>query len=150
MTGLDALAEQQVQRLSGGERQRVWMALTLAQQAGTLLLDEPTTFLDLGHQLELLELVARLRTELDLTVVMVLHDLNQAARFAERLVVLASPQAPGGTGHLAADGTPAQVLTPALVREVFGVDGEVSRAPDGTPHLVAHASAARGQNAAVA
>ncbi|MEU6434809.1 ABC transporter ATP-binding protein [Streptomyces albidoflavus] len=110
-----------VDALSGGERQRVRLAMALAQDTRTLLLDEPTTYLDLRHQLEVLQTVVRLRAERGLTVVMVVHDLNHAARFADRIVALRD-------GRVAADGKPAAIVTPALLAEVLGVEGRV--APD--------------------
>ena len=116
--GVEGMASRGVDTLSGGERQRAWIALTLAQQAPVLLLDEPTTFLDVGHQYEVLELLAELRTSAELTVVLVLHDLNQAARFADRLVVLQE-------GRIVADGAPSDVLTPDLLISVFGIHAQV-------------------------
>ncbi|WP_218009665.1 ABC transporter ATP-binding protein [Actinomadura kijaniata] len=121
--GVEEWADRPVEALSGGERQRVRLALALAQDTPVLLLDEPTTYLDLRHQLEVLRLVARLRDERRLTVLMVLHDLDMAARFAERLVALRN-------GRVAAEGPPDQVVTPALLREVFGVEGRVGRDPE--------------------
>ncbi len=128
-TSIEPLASRQVSALSGGERQRVWLAMALAQQPHILLLDEPTTFLDLNHQLEVLDLVQGLNRQRGLTVVMVLHDLNQAARYAGRMVVLKQ-------GCIYADGTPAAVLTPATLREVFGVEGHIMTGPDGTGIIV--------------
>ncbi|KWX01004.1 ABC transporter ATP-binding protein [Carbonactinospora thermoautotrophica] len=125
--GVLDFADREVDSLSGGERQRVRLALCLAQQTGVLLLDEPTTFLDVRHQLEVLHLVRRLREERDLTVVMVLHDLGQAARFADRLVALRA-------GEVVADGAPGDLVTPELLGEVFGVTGRVLRDErDGAP-----------------
>ncbi|MFI0352582.1 ABC transporter ATP-binding protein [Actinomadura sp. 9N407] len=121
--GVEPWADRPVDTLSGGERQRVRLALALAQDAPVLLLDEPTTYLDLRHQLEVLQLVARLREERGLTVLMVLHDLDLASRFAERLVALRD-------GRVAAEGPPEQVVTRELLREVFGVDGRVGRDPE--------------------
>lgn len=123
-TGIAEFAGRRVSELSGGERQRVWVAMALAQQPQVLLLDEPTTFLDLNHQLELLDLIRYLNREHGLTVVMVLHDLNQAARYAQRVVVLSE-------GEVYADGTPREVLTPETLRDVFGVEGQVLPGPDG-------------------
>ncbi|SHF58282.1 ABC transporter ATP-binding protein [Streptoalloteichus hindustanus] len=120
VTGTDAYADAQVDRLSGGERQRVRLALALAQAAPVLLLDEPTTYLDVRHQLEVLELVERLRGELGLTVVTVLHDLAQAARYADRVVALRE-------GVIHADGRAADVVDTALLSDVFGVRGRVWR-----------------------
>ncbi|RJO74846.1 ABC transporter ATP-binding protein [Nocardia panacis] len=136
-TGTDALRERPVDRLSGGQRQRVWIALALAQDTDLLLLDEPTTFLDLRHQLEVLDLVADLHETAGRTVVMVLHDLGQAARYADHLVVLHD-------GRLAAAGAPADVLDADLVAEVFGVDCLVVPDPEtGTPLVVPRSRAAR-------
>jgi iron complex transport system ATP-binding protein len=98
--------------------------MALAQQPKVLLLDEPTTFLDLNHQLEVLDLIAGLNRAHGLTVVMVLHDLNQAARYARRIVVLRA-------GAVYADGPPSAVLTPETLREVFGIEGRVLSGPDG-------------------
>ncbi|WP_285779179.1 ABC transporter ATP-binding protein [Microtetraspora sp. NBRC 13810] len=121
--GVREWADRPVETLSGGERQRVRLALALAQDTPVLLLDEPTTYLDLRHQLEVLQLVVRLREERRLTVLMVLHDLNLAARFAERLVALRD-------GHVAADGPPDRVVTSELLRKVFGIEGRVGRDPE--------------------
>jgi iron complex transport system ATP-binding protein len=121
--GVEQWADRPVDALSGGERQRVRLALALAQDAPVLLLDEPTTYLDLRHQLEVLQLVTRLRAERGLTVLMVLHDLDLASRFAERLVALRD-------GRVAAEGPPEQVVTRELLREVFGVNGRVGRDPE--------------------
>ncbi|WP_435597372.1 ABC transporter ATP-binding protein [Streptomyces anulatus] len=116
--GVIAWADRPVDALSGGERQRVRLAMALAQDARVLFLDEPTTYLDLRHQLEVLQTVVRLRAERRLTVVMVLHDLNHAARFADRIVALRE-------GRVAADGPPAEVVTRRLLAEVLGVEGRV-------------------------
>jgi iron complex transport system ATP-binding protein len=121
-TGLTGFADRPVDRLSGGERQRAWIALALAQETPTLLLDEPTTFLDIGHQLETLELIRRLNRERGKTVVMVLHDLNQAARFADRMVAMAD-------GRIVADGPPAAVLTPELLARLFRIRASVVTDP---------------------
>ncbi|MFD8751769.1 ABC transporter ATP-binding protein [Kitasatospora sp. NPDC059577] len=132
-TGTAELRDRQVDRLSGGQRQRVWIALALAQETDLLLLDEPTTFLDLRHQLDVLDLVADLHAEAGRTVVMVLHDLGQAARYADHLVVLKD-------GRLAAAGPPAQVLTAELVEAVFQVPCRVVPDPEtGTPLVVPRA-----------
>ncbi|MFF3004357.1 ABC transporter ATP-binding protein [Kitasatospora sp. NPDC057940] len=132
-TGTAELREQQVDRLSGGQRQRAWIALALAQDTELLLLDEPTTFLDLRHQLDVLDLVADLHAEAGRTVVMVLHDLGQAARYADHLVVLKD-------GRLAAAGPPAEVLTADLVEAVFQVPCRVVPDPEtGTPLVVPRA-----------
>jgi len=135
---LEALVERDVDTLSGGERQRAWLALALAQETAILALDEPTTFLDIGHQLEVLELVRQLNQEQGLTVLMVLHDLNHAAAFADQVVAL-------NEGRIVDVGAPWSILTPDLLRTVFGVRTSVIAAPEtGKPLIVAHASAARG------
>ncbi|GHJ59767.1 iron-dicitrate ABC transporter ATP-binding protein [Nocardioides sp. OK12] len=118
LTGLTALADRRLDSLSGGERQRAWIAMTLAQETGILLLDEPTTYLDVRHQIDLMNLVEHLRDDHAMTVVMVLHDLNQAARHADRIVALRG-------GRVRADGPPRAVLTPTVLREVFDVDAVV-------------------------
>ncbi|MEV8022704.1 ABC transporter ATP-binding protein [Streptomyces sp. NPDC086554] len=136
-TGTAELREQSVDRLSGGQRQRAWIALALAQDTELLLLDEPTTFLDLRHQLDVLDLVADLHAEAGRTVVMVLHDLGQAARYADHLVVLKD-------GQLAAAGAPADVLDADLVKDVFDVDCRVIPDPEtGTPLVVPKGRAPR-------
>ncbi|MEV8310460.1 ABC transporter ATP-binding protein [Streptomyces flavidovirens] len=136
-TGTAALRDQPVDRLSGGQRQRAWIALALAQDTELLLLDEPTTFLDLRHQLDVLDLVAELHSEAGRTVVMVLHDLGQAARYADHLVVLKD-------GRLAAAGAPAAVLDAELVKSVFDVDCRVIPDPEtGTPLVVPKSTATR-------
>ncbi|MGH3937039.1 MAG: ABC transporter ATP-binding protein [Pseudonocardiaceae bacterium] len=121
-TGLTELAERTVDELSGGQRQRAWISMALAQGTDLLLLDEPTTFLDLAHQVDVLDLVERLHTEAGRTVVMVLHDLNMAARYAQRLIAMRA-------GRIVADGTPAEVLTEALLRQVFELDAHVLTDP---------------------
>ncbi|MFD6161902.1 ABC transporter ATP-binding protein [Nocardia sp. NPDC060256] len=136
-TGTAELRDQHVDQLSGGQRQRAWIALALAQDTDLLLLDEPTTFLDLRHQLDVLDLVADLHAEAGRTVVMVLHDLGQAARYADHLVVLHE-------GRLAAAGAPADVLDADLVRTVFEVDCRVIPDPEtGTPLVVPRSRAVR-------
>ncbi|WP_150237662.1 ABC transporter ATP-binding protein [Nocardiopsis quinghaiensis] len=116
------LADRPVDELSGGQRQRVWIAMALAQRTDLLLLDEPTTFLDVSHQVEVLDLLTDLNRSLGTTIVMVLHDLNLAARYADHLIALAS-------GRLHAAGTPEQVLTPETVRTVFGLRSEIITDP---------------------
>lgn len=112
-TATTELASRPVDALSGGQRQRVWVAMVLAQETGLLLLDEPTTFLDVAHQVELMELFAELN-ERGRTIVAVLHDLNHAARYASRIVAMRG-------GRILAEGTPAEVITSARVHEVFGL-----------------------------
>jgi len=128
-TGIEALAERPVQALSGGQRQRVWIAMVLAQDTPLLLLDEPTTYLDIAHQYELLELLRALNRQ-GRTIVAVLHDLNQACRYASHLVAMRE-------GAIVAQGAPAQIFTEALVQQVFGLSGLVIDDPvSGTPMLV--------------
>ncbi|MGY1744957.1 ABC transporter ATP-binding protein [Blastococcus sp. SYSU D00695] len=117
-TQTTALADRAVDELSGGQRQRVWIAMALAQQTDLLLLDEPTTFLDVAHQVEVLDLLTDLNRTRGTTIVMVLHDLNLAARYADHLVALAA-------GRIHAAGSPADVLTEECVRAVFGLDSRV-------------------------
>lgn len=120
-TALSPLADRRLEELSGGQRQRGWIAMVLAQDPEILLLDEPTTFLDLAHQVEVLRLMRDL-VGTGRTVVAVLHDLTQAARYGDHLVLMRD-------GQLAAAGPPAAVLTPARVREVFGVEVTLIPAP---------------------
>ncbi|MFC6894549.1 ABC transporter ATP-binding protein [Nonomuraea dietziae] len=128
---LTALAGRRVENLSGGERQRVVLARALAQEAPVLLLDEPTTALDLGHQQQVLELVDHLRLADGLTVVTTLHDLSLAGQYADRLLLLAD-------GRAVASGRPSQVLTEALVGKHFDAHVKIEPGPDGRPvvHLV--------------
>ncbi|PRB14812.1 ABC transporter ATP-binding protein [Microbacterium sp. MYb62] len=123
------LAERYVDQLSGGQRQRVWVALLLAQQTPVMLLDEPTTFLDIAHQYELLDLLRTLNRQ-GKTVIAVLHDLNQAARYADNLVLMKE-------GRVVATGTPSALITAERVGEVFGIDAVVTPDPvTGTPMVV--------------
>ncbi|PRI12201.1 ABC transporter ATP-binding protein [Leucobacter massiliensis] len=129
-TGTAELADRAVDELSGGQRQRVWIALALAQETEVLLLDEPTTYLDVTHQLEVLDLLRQLNRDRGTTVVMVLHDLNLAARYADVLVAIRE-------GRIRAAGTPAEVLVPELVREVFALESRVIADPVyGSPLVV--------------
>ncbi|MBT9273489.1 ABC transporter ATP-binding protein [Phycicoccus sp. MAQZ13P-2] len=126
-TDLVHLAGVPVDSLSGGQRQRVWLAMVLAQRTPVLLLDEPTSFLDIAHQLDVLDLVRRLCDDDGTTVVMVLHDLAMAARYADHLVAMRD-------GRVVAEGTPHEVVTPAVVETVFGVSARVIEDPEtGTP-----------------
>jgi iron complex transport system ATP-binding protein len=123
------LCDRYVSELSGGQRQRVWIAMALAQQTDLLLLDEPTTFLDIAHQFEVMDLCARLHED-GRTLVAVLHDLNQAARYGTHLVAMRE-------GRVVAQGTPVEVVTADLVREVFGLACRVVPDPEtGTPMVV--------------
>ncbi|MGV4926367.1 ABC transporter ATP-binding protein [Streptomyces sp. BHT-5-2] len=129
-TDVTQLAERAVDELSGGQRQRAWIAMALAQETDLLLLDEPTTYLDISHQVEVLDLVRQLNHERGRTVVAVLHDLNQAARYADHLVAMKA-------GRIVAQGRPSQVVTADLVRDVFGLDSVVVPDPvTGSPLIV--------------
>jgi iron complex transport system ATP-binding protein len=129
-TDMAELAERPVDELSGGQRQRAWISMALAQGTDLLLLDEPTTYLDLAHQIDVLELVGRLHAERGRTVAVVLHDLNLAARYAQRLVAMKD-------GVLVASGTPAEVLTEELLADVFDLEARIVPDPvTGTPMVV--------------
>ncbi|MFV2198967.1 ABC transporter ATP-binding protein [Nocardiopsis sp. LOL_012] len=131
LTGTTGLAGERVGALSGGQRQRAWVAMVLAQDTGVLLLDEPTTYLDIAHQYDLMELFARLHRQ-GRTIVAVLHDLAQAARFATRLVMMSG-------GRVVADGAPGDVVTAPLVSEVFGLACDVVPDPrTRTPLVIPH------------
>ncbi len=119
---MTALAETRLAELSGGQRQRAWLALVLAQETPVLLLDEPTTFLDLPHQIEVLSLLSRQNRESGKTVVSVLHDLNLAARFADHLVLF-------GPDGVVAEGTPETVLTPSRLKEAYGLAASIIADP---------------------
>lgn len=114
-TNLKAKRNKKISALSGGERQRVWIAMTLAQKTPYLFLDEPTTYLDIYHQYELLELIKRLNIEQNLTIVMVLHDINQAIKYSDKIFVMKD-------GKLAIQGTPKEVITKQTIKEIYGLD----------------------------
>jgi iron complex transport system ATP-binding protein len=129
-TGTLDIAGRSVDELSGGQRQRVWIAMTLAQGTGLMLLDEPTTYLDLAHQVEVLDLLVDLNQREGRTIVLVLHDLNHACRYAHHLIAMR-----GGT--IVAEGAPSEIVTPELVTEVFGLPCRVIDDPvSGTPMIV--------------
>jgi ABC-type cobalamin/Fe3+-siderophores transport system ATPase subunit len=129
VTRLTDLAQRRVQALSGGQRQRVWIAMALAQQTPILLLDEPTTYLDLAHQIEVLELCTTLNRS-GTTLVAVLHDLNQAARYASHIIAMRS-------GEIIAEGPPADVITADMVHRTFGVRARIIADPEtGTPLVI--------------
>lgn len=130
LTNTLELAERPVDALSGGQRQRVWIAMVLAQDTDLLLLDEPTTFLDLPHQIELLELTRKLNQQQQRTVVMVLHDINLAARYGQHLVVMKN-------GRIHAQGSPSEVITQQTLQEVFALPCHIIPDPDyAVPHII--------------
>jgi iron-siderophore transport system ATP-binding protein len=138
-TGVDDLAARAVDELSGGQRQRVWLAMVLAQETPIVLLDEPTTFLDIAHQIEVLDLCAELHEERGHTLVAVLHDLNHACRYATHLIAMSE-------GQIVARGDPAQIVDAQLVERVFGLRCRVIEDPEtGTPLIVPAGRGARAQ-----
>lgn len=129
-TGMVDMAHRRLETLSGGERQRAWLAMALAQQPKILMLDEPTTYLDIHHQLELMKLVHRLHEERQITIIMVLHDLNQAARFSHRIIAVKD-------GGIFANGPVTEVFTEGNLRALYGVETVVMTVEQGgTDHLV--------------
>ncbi|MGY0487409.1 ABC transporter ATP-binding protein [Streptomyces sp. WG-D5] len=143
-TGVAELAERYVDELSGGQRQRVWIAMALAQQTPLLLLDEPTTYLDIQHQIDVLDLCAELHEEQGRTLVAVLHDLNHAARYATHLIALRD-------GAVIAEGAPKDIVTAELVEQLFGMKCQVIDDPEtGTPLVVPAARQARRKEIATA
>ncbi|WP_437385746.1 ABC transporter ATP-binding protein [Plantibacter flavus] len=129
-TDVTDLADRIVDELSGGQRQRVWVALALAQDTRTLLLDEPTTYLDISHQLEILDLFRAINRRQGRTIVAVLHDLNQAARYADRIVAMRD-------GNIVAQGSPAEVVTTEVIEAVFDLPCHIITDPvSGTPLVV--------------
>lgn len=138
-TGVLPMASRRVETLSGGERQRVWLAAALAQEPELLLLDEPTTYLDIAHQIDILELVRELNQTSGLTVVMVLHDLTQAARYCDDCVVM-------GDGRVLRQGRPDQALSWAAIAQDFSVDSWVTNDPQGGRPVVAPRARVRRSN----
>ncbi|MER5254431.1 ABC transporter ATP-binding protein [Streptomyces sp. NPDC002855] len=129
-TGMTDLADRPVDELSGGQRQRAWIAMAVAQGTPVLLLDEPTTYLDLAHQIDVLDLITDLNRRENRTVVMVLHDLNQACRYADHVVAMKA-------GRIVAEGTPAEVITVDVVRDVFELKCRITPDPvSGTPLVI--------------
>ena len=129
MVGITELADRYVDELSGGQRQRVWLALSLAQQTDILLLDEPTTFLDISYQIEVLDLLTELNRTRKTTILMVLHDINLSARYADHLYAMCK-------GKLVAEGTPEEIITPELMKQVYDLDCIVIRDPASHTPLV--------------
>lgn len=129
-TAMTDLADRPVDELSGGQRQRAWIAMAVAQGTPVLLLDEPTTYLDLAHQIDVLDLIKDLNRHEKRTVVMVLHDLNQACRYADHVIAMKA-------GAIAAEGAPAEVITAQTVEDVFGLRCQVATDPvSGTPMII--------------
>ena len=132
VTRLSDLEDRPIENLSGGQRQRVWIAMALAQQTDLILLDEPTTYLDMAYQLEILELLYKLNREQGCTIAMVLHDLNLAARFADHMIAIRH-------GRIVCHGSPEEVMTPRVLRETFNIDAEVLQDPrTGKPTCISY------------
>jgi iron complex transport system ATP-binding protein len=143
MTDTSDLRDRPLDQLSGGQRQRAWIAMTLAQDTDLMLLDEPTTYLDLAHQVEVLELVCRLNRERTRTVAMVLHDLNLAARYSDLVVVMHE-------GRIVAQGSPPEVFTTEMLSDVFGLEAEILADPrTGLPIVIPLSSSANPAGAVV-
>ncbi|GMK49207.1 ABC transporter ATP-binding protein [Paenibacillus glycanilyticus] len=134
-TGMGEFTDRPVDQLSGGQRQRAWIAMALAQETDILFLDEPTTFLDMAHQLEVLHLLQKLNEMNNRTVVMVVHDLNHASRYAHHMVAIKK-------GTVVGEGTPAEVMTPDVLREVFNIEADIVPDPrTGVPLCLPYALA---------
>ncbi|OGL42305.1 MAG: hypothetical protein A2161_21665 [Candidatus Schekmanbacteria bacterium RBG_13_48_7] len=130
LVGLTHLRNRQIETLSGGERQRVNIAQALAQQPQLLILDEPTAYLDLNHQIEIMELLQKLREDYKMTILLTSHDLNLASMFCTRLLIMKN-------GQFVADGKPAHILSPKLLKDVYGVESIIVQHPDeNIPHIV--------------
>ncbi|RVI52109.1 ABC transporter ATP-binding protein, partial [Sinorhizobium medicae] len=128
-TGLETLADRGLKALSGGERQRAWIAAALAQESGILILDEPTSFLDIGHQVEILELISRLSRKRGVTVIIAIHDLNHAMAIADRIALLSA-------GRLVFEGSPTALSGTGLLEKTFKVEGEFIQSSGGeAPYL---------------
>lgn len=125
-TGLQEFADRLVESLSGGQRQRAWIAMTLAQETPTILLDEPTTYLDMAHQLEVLTLLQKLNRQKHYTIVMVLHELNQACRFADHIIGMKN-------GAVICEGSPKDAITRETLKQIYGIDATLQESPDGYP-----------------
>ncbi|MDO4535494.1 MAG: ABC transporter ATP-binding protein [Clostridium perfringens] len=128
-TGVDKYSERRVIELSGGEKQRVYLAMALAQKPKILLLDEPTTYLDMCHQLELMELIKDINKRFNMTILMVLHDLNQASRYSHRIIIMKQ-------GKIVADGKPENVIKKDIIHEVYNVKCVINKDPlSNAPHI---------------
>ena len=126
LVGLKGFEKRYPNQLSGGQRQRAWIAMTLAQETEMILLDEPTTYLDMAYQLDVLQLLERMNREKQLTIVMVLHDLNEACRFADHIIGLKN-------GKVVCEGKPADVITRENIREIYGIDAKLVMSDGGYP-----------------
>lgn len=136
-TGMGQFADRAIEQLSGGQRQRAWIAMALAQETDILFLDEPTTFLDMAHQLEVLHLLEHLNAETNRTIVMVVHDLNHAARYAHHVIAIKQ-------GRAVAAGSPEEVVTQDVLREVFGIEADIVTDPrSGVPLCLPYDLASR-------
>lgn len=124
-TGLSEFADREVENLSGGQRQRAWIAMTLAQETDIIMLDEPTTYLDMSYQLEVLEVLQKLNREKQITVVIVLHELNNACRFADNIIGLKK-------GKIVCQGRPIDVINKENLKEIYGIDAKLQLSEDGS------------------
>ena len=124
-TGLSEFTDRQIENLSGGQRQRAWIAMTLAQETEIIMLDEPTTYLDMSYQLEVLEVLQKLNRDKKITVVIVLHELNNACRFADNIIGLKK-------GKLVCEGRPIDVINKETLKEIYGIDAYLVESKDGT------------------
>ncbi|MNW54302.1 putative siderophore transport system ATP-binding protein YusV [compost metagenome] len=132
VTRMKELSERTLDSLSGGQRQRAWIAMTLAQNTPVILLDEPTTYLDMSHQIEILDLLFELNEQEQRTIIMVLHDINLACRYAHHLVAVKD-------GSIYAQGAPEQLMSEQLIRDVFGMECRIGTDPIfGTPLIIPH------------
>lgn len=138
-TGLKEFADRPVENLSGGQRQRAWIAMTLAQETDIIMLDEPTTYLDMAYQLEVLEVIERLNREKNITVVMVLHELNNACRFASNIIGLKK-------GEIICNGAPNDVITNESLREIYGIDVTLQLSENGKYPVCVDCQLMRGPN----
>ncbi len=120
VTNTEKYRDREISRLSGGQRQRVWIAMALAQNTKILFLDEPTTYLDIRYQIEILKLVQKLNREYGITIIMVLHDMNQAIHYSDRIIGLAG-------GKVIVEGEPEEVITEESIHELYGIDLKVAR-----------------------
>lgn len=134
VTGISEFKDRTIDALSGGQRQRAWIAMALAQETDILLLDEPTTYLDLAHQLDILKLLEELNKKQGRTIVMVIHELNNAARFADHMIGVKK-------GKIVCEGTPKEVMTNENLREIFNIDAEIIEEPkSGKPVCITYDS----------